>query len=126
METMLAAGEIDFDSQGNMYAAVAFQNRVLVVPADGGEPSGWGSEGDQPGQFVTPIWILVSPQDHIYVSDHSGRVQRFDSSGNLVGLWSDPENGDGPLAAAASLGMDIAGNIYVAPKDRAVIYVLSQ
>lgn len=124
LQTLQAAGEVAIDSQGNLYTTVAFEGIALKLPAGGGEPQIWGSAGMENGQFETPMWVVVGPDDTVYIADHSGRVQQFDSQGNFMAVWSDPSNGDGPLTGPAPLAQDTEGNIYVAAKDRTTVYVL--
>lgn len=124
VRTLSAAGEVALDSQGSLFTVVAFENLAMKIPAGGGEPLIWGSEGMEDGQFTTPMWVVAGLDDTVYIADHSGRVQQFNSDGNLLGVWSDPGNGDAPLAAPSSLSMDTQGNLYVAPKDRTTVYVL--
>jgi DNA-binding beta-propeller fold protein YncE len=124
VQTLQAAGEIAFDSQGNLYTVVLFENIAMKIPASGGEPLIWGEEGMENGQFTAPVWVVVGLDDTVYISDHSGRVQAFDAQGNFQALWSGPEGNLGPLTAPASLAIDADGNIYVAPKDRTTVYVL--
>ena len=54
----------------------------------------WGSNGTAEGQFDIPIAIVISPQDEILVTDFrqtnaeaKGRLQRFDTSGKLLGSF---------------------------------------
>lgn len=123
IQSLHAAGEIAFDSQGNLFTVVAFKNIAMKIPATGGEPTIWGEEGKENGQFITPMWV-VTVGEKVYISDHSGRIQQFDGEGNFIGVWSDPENGDGPLTGPSALSLDMLGKLYVASKDRPAIYVL--
>ncbi|GAB4577598.1 MAG: SBBP repeat-containing protein [Anaerolineales bacterium] len=123
IRTLRAAGEIAFDSQGNLFTVVAFENIAMKIPPTGGEPLVWGSQGTENGQFLTPMWV-VAVSDTVYISDHSGRIQQFDSEGNFLGVWSDPANGDAPLTAPNALALDAAGQLYVASKDRRTVYIL--
>jgi DNA-binding beta-propeller fold protein YncE len=126
IQTIPAAGEVALNSQGDIFTVIAFEHMALKMPAGGGDPLTWGGEGTGEGQFITPMWVVVRPDDSVYISDHSGRVQRFDSGGNFMALWAGPEDGDGPFTAPSSLSSDANGNIYVAPEDRPMIYLLSQ
>lgn len=123
-ETISAAGEIGFDSKGNLFTVVAFEGIALKIPPGGGEPLILGTAGTENGQFTTPMWVEVGQDDTVYISDHSGRVQLFDANGKFLTVWSDPGNGDAPLAGPSPLSQDPDGNIYVATKDRKTVYVL--
>ena len=122
LQTVQAGGEIDFDSSGNMFTVVAFENIALQVPAGGGEPLVWGGPGMEDGLFQTPMWLVVGRDDTVYIGDHSGRVQLFDAEGTFIETWSgEPES---PLTGPAALAMDAQGNLYVATKDHSTVYVL--
>lgn len=121
--TVGGAGEVAFDSQGNLYTTVAFENIAMKIPAGGGEPHVWGEAGTENGQFQTPIWV-VATEDSVYISDHSGRVQKFDSQGNFISVWSGPSDGLGRFTGPATIAQDSQGNIYVSAKDRPTIYVI--
>jgi hypothetical protein len=125
-ETIPVAGEVGFNSQGDLFSTITFENMAIKLAAGGGEPMTWGGEGAGPGQFIAPIWLVVRPDDTVYISDHSGRMQRFDAAGNLMTMWNGPEEGDGPFTAPLAMSMDDSGNIYLAAKDRPKVYVLSQ
>lgn len=73
---------------------------------------------------MAPIWIVVGPDDFVYIADHSGRVQRPDAEGNVLEVWSDPGNGDNTLTCPSPLSLDTEANLYVGSKDRATVYVL--
>ncbi|HEX2990254.1 MAG TPA: hypothetical protein VHO49_06225 [Anaerolineales bacterium] len=124
LETIRTAGELAFDSLGNMFTVIAFEGTALKVPAGGGEPSILGTAGSEAGQFTTPMWVEVGPDDTVYISDHSGRVQLFDADGNLLTIWTGPLDGGSPLAGPSPLSQDSEGNIYVATKDRKTVYVI--
>lgn len=124
LRTVSAAGEVALDSQGNLFTVVAFEGIALKIPAGGGEPLVWGSAGTENGQFTTPMWVEVGADDTVYISDHSGRVQAFDTDGNFKAAWTGPGNGESPLAGPSPLAQDADGNLYVATKDRKTVYVL--
>lgn len=124
IETISAAGEIAFDSNGNLFTTVAFEGIALKIPAGGGEPVILGGKGTEDGQFMTPMWVEVGTDDTVYISDHSGRVQLFNADGSFMTVWSDLGNGDSPLTGPSPLSQDSEGNIYVATKDRNTVYVL--
>ena len=50
--------------------------------ANGTFISQWGSKGTSPGQFYRPTAIAVD-NDTVYVGDSSGRIQTFDTNGNV-------------------------------------------
>lgn len=126
VRSIQAAGELGFNSEGDLFTVVNFEHFAMKIPADGGEPLVWGSEGPGDGQFIAPLWVEVRPDDTVYIGDHSGRVQRFNSQGELMTVWSGPETGEGPFQAPTAITQGSDGDIYAASKDRPKIYVLSQ
>ncbi len=124
LRTVSAAGEVALDSKGNLFSVVAFEGIALKIPAGDGEPLVWGSAGAENGQFTTPMWVEVGADDTVYISDHSGRVQSFDTDGNFKAAWTGPGGGESALAGPSPLSKDAYGNLYVATKDRRTVYVL--
>src|SRR5689334_10716991 len=45
----------------------------------------WGLSGSDPGQFLNPSGVAVDSKDNVYVTDDgNSRIQKFDSTGNLI------------------------------------------
>ncbi len=70
----------------------------------------FGGDGTGAGLFTDPRDMVIDGKGYIYVSDwKTGRIQRFDSSGQYVSFWQAlAQNGYGPNCLAA----DRTGNIY--------------
>jgi tripartite motif-containing protein 71 len=121
-----AAGEAAVDSQGNLFMPLAFQNIVFRMDGNGEVVGQWGGQGRGDGQFDFPMLLVVDSNDHVFVSDQSGRIQKFDGAGTFLGKWF-PEMGSGdPTPLLLAMTIDGEGNIYVAAKDRNTVYVLRQ
>ena len=85
----------------------------------------WGGEGDtQDGLFDFPLMMEIDNNDAIYVSDHSGRVQIFNTEGNFVGRFNLTTWEHLQLKTTAILAMDSENHIYVGAGDRKTVYVL--
>lgn len=93
-----AAGEAAVDSQGNLFMPLAFQNIVFKMDGNGEVVGQWGGQGRGDGQFDFPMLLVVDGDDHVYVSDQSGRIQKFDAAGTFLGKWF-PEMGSGEPTA---------------------------
>lgn len=66
----------------------------------------FGGKGAAPGQFADPAGIAVDGEGNVYVLEYSGRVQRFDGAGKLLGSW--------PVGQySRCIAADRAGNVYV-------------
>ncbi|MCP4428274.1 MAG: hypothetical protein GY803_27615, partial [Chloroflexi bacterium] len=62
-------------------------NHRLQIFADGELTGGWGSQGDQPGQFNEP-WGIAVDDEFVYVADTwNHRIQKFTLDGDFVTLF---------------------------------------
>jgi uncharacterized surface protein with fasciclin (FAS1) repeats len=85
----------------------------------------WGGEGDsEDGLFDFPLLMEIDKNDAIYVSDHSGRVQIFDTEGNFLGRFNLTTWEHLQLKTTAILAMDSENHLYVGAGDRNTVYVL--
>ena len=55
----------------------------------------WGRRGLSPGRFLKPRAITIDDQDLLYIVDTTGRIQVFDSDGQLIRFWRTPETANG-------------------------------
>ena len=54
----------------------------------------WGSPGDGPGQFSSPLGLAIDGAGNVYVADGDLNViQKFDGTGNLIARWSTEDAG---------------------------------
>ena len=119
------AGEVAFDSQGNIFGTVAFENKIAQLDDNGKVKNAWGGDGDsQDGSFDFPLLMEIDNNDAIYVSDHSGRVQIFDTEGNFLGRFNLTTWEHLQLKTTAILAMDSESHLYVGAGDRQTVYVL--
>ena len=75
---------IAFAPDGTFYVADPGNHRIQKFGPDRSFLTTWGSEGREPGQFMTPIDLVVDGQGRVYVLD-SDRVQR--SSTRMGDSW---------------------------------------
>ena len=110
---------------GNVYAADAANDRILVYDAAGQFLRGWGSKGDGPGQFdfrkdtgedLGFASIAVDGAGAVYVAE-AERIQKFDSQGAYQLGWGTGGLGNGQFLRIISLATDAAGAVYTA-EDR--------
>jgi|tagenome__1003787_1003787.scaffolds.fasta_scaffold20932212_2 DNA-binding beta-propeller fold protein YncE len=73
------------DSDGNVYVADTFNNRVEIFDADGKFISTFGKNGDGPQDLERPKAIAVDCDGHIWVADGAqDRVKVFNQEGRLL------------------------------------------
>jgi len=68
---------------------------------------------------MNPADIAIDSQNIVYVADSgNNRVQKFDSSGNFLGMWGTAGSGDGQFNSPVGIAIDpSSGNVFVV--DRA-------
>lgn len=83
------ATDVAFASDGHVLVSDGYCNgRVVELDALGNRIREWGARGTEPGRFVVAHSIAVGPDQIVYVADReNGRLQRFDRSGDLLGVW---------------------------------------
>jgi sugar lactone lactonase YvrE len=73
------------DSDGNVYVADTFNNRIEIFDADGKFISTFGKNGDGPQDLERPKAIAVDCDGHIWVADAAqDRVKVFNQEGRLL------------------------------------------
>lgn len=89
-----------------------------LFAADGNEPKfvlEWGQRGDKPGEFYSPIHVVVTPKDELFAADlNNSRVQKFDADGKHLGGFELPL--DKPPRKSCMIGgmtLDGAGHLYL-------------
>lgn len=105
---------IAVDADGQVYATDPGNHRVQKFTRSGRFITTWGTLGDQPGQFHTPLGVAVDAGRHVYVVDSQNhRVQKFDSHGLFVTEWG--RNGTAPGEFNDPIGIAVAdtGWVYV-------------
>jgi DNA-binding beta-propeller fold protein YncE len=109
-------GDVAFAADGTFYVADTGNVRVQQFAPDRSFIRAWGSQGNQPGQFVTPVGIAVGPDGSVYVSDEDrSDIQKFSPDGRLlaqIGLYGGQEPGH--LRAPGGVAVDADGDVWVA------------
>jgi DNA-binding beta-propeller fold protein YncE len=87
----------------------------------------WGSKGTEPGQFDTPIDLVVDGQGRVYVLDSyrhaapagpgTGAVQVFDADGQYLAEWGAYGTEPGQLIGPFGIGLDPDGTLLIAEFD---------
>lgn len=102
---LLVAGGIGLLIATNRSSNTTNTNRATFVPPSypprttptpRPKPDGYtvtytfGGEGTGPGLFKDSLGVAVDGEGHVYVSDDTRRVQRFDPSGKFLNTWNIP------------------------------------
>jgi hypothetical protein len=75
----------------------------------------WGSAGTGNGQFMSPFFVAVDGNGHVFVTDlNNNRVQKFDNSGTFINKWGTMGSGTGQFDAPKGVGVDGSGHVFVA------------
>jgi DNA-binding beta-propeller fold protein YncE len=120
-------------SDGTIYVADTFNNRIQHLAADGSVLQVWGSfadisKGEAPGgTFFQPWGIVVGADGSVYVADTwNHRIQKFTSDGKFENMWGYFGQADTPFAiwGPRDIALDNTGNVYITDtgNKRIVIY----
>src|SRR5829696_6978462 len=121
-------GAIAFAPDGTFYVADVGNHRIQKFGPDRTFLTAWGSEGTEPGQFDTPIDLVVDGQGRVYVVDsfrnhtvpadpETGAVQVFDADGQFLAEWGEYGTEPGQLIGPFGIGLDPDGTLLVAEFD---------
>ena len=103
------------DSQGRIYIADEYANRISVFDLDGNFLTNWGTTGGAEGQLDGPSSLAIGANGTVYVSDsHNHRIQRFTASGVSIDSFGSHGTGDGEFDLPWGLTVATDGDVYVA------------
>ncbi|MSU64079.1 MAG: ABC transporter permease subunit [Pedosphaera sp.] len=117
------------DTDGNIVVIEPHYQRVNHFSTDGKLVRQWGQHGTNQGQLVLPRAIAISPKGNTYVSEYTtvDRVQRFSKNGEQwISTFGVTGTHPGEFNRAEGLGLDLAGQIYVADSCNHRIQVFSE
>jgi len=115
---------IAFAPDGTFYVTDTGNHRIQKFGPDRRFLTAWGSEGTAPGQFDTPIDLVVDGQGRVYVVDSfrnevpadpgTGAVQVFDADGQFLAEWGAYGTEPGQLNDPFGIGLDPDGTLLIA------------
>lgn len=80
---------------GRVQVTDAGNARIQTMDADGKLIGEWGSRGSGDGQFQTPVWITLTPNNELAVVDPGRRdIQWFDLDRNFLRKLTGPQAGE--------------------------------
>ena len=111
------------DTDGNIYVADNGNHGIQKFDARGrfiarwgkrGPPAKWWDRGTY-GKFSYPQWVATDKDNNVYVTESPlHRIQKFDSSGNLLATWGGYGKGPGQFHNPMGIATDSKGYVYVA------------
>ena len=116
----LAFAEADAASTGELFVADSGNDRIVVFDQDGNFLRTFGTEGEEPGQFLMPVGVAVA-HGRLYVSEYYGaRLQTFTMDGKLMQSL----NVRGSRFGGVSVSFRNRHAVYAIDEDWAIIHVL--
>lgn len=105
---------VSADSEGYVYRAVDYADRILKYDSEGEVIAEWGSEGNAAGEFLEPRGIAVSQEGYVYVVDTgNNRVQKFTADGEFLLMWGEEGDAAGKFSEPWGIKVDQDGYVYV-------------
>jgi DNA-binding beta-propeller fold protein YncE len=110
-------------ADGTLYVIDMARNHIRVFDPDGNPLATWGEEGSGPGQFRFSLFsalgaagdLAVGPDGSLYVADtFNNRIQKLAADGTFLLDWGDGGAGPGQIFEPSGIGVDAAGQVYVA------------
>ena len=102
------------DPAGNIYVTDGRQDCVWKYDRYGNRLSGWGSTGDEIGQFHSPSGIAIDSHGNVYVVDTlNDRVQKFSGNGSYIAQWGSSGTGEAQFNCPSGIAIDSRDRVYV-------------
>jgi len=110
----------------NLFVTANNSHRVLSVDRKGKVRSGWGGEGEEPGQFRYPATLAQDNSGNVLVVDVlNQRIQVFDASGTAMAEIGTLGAKQGSFIRPKGVAVDGAGSIYVSDSYLGVVQVFT-
>ncbi|MFN8662403.1 MAG: NHL repeat-containing protein [Thermomicrobiales bacterium] len=118
-------------ADGKLYVIDMARNHIRVFDPDGNPLATWGEEGSGPGQFRFSLFsalgaagdLAVGPDGSLYVADtFNNRIQKLAADGTFLLDWGDGGAGPGQIFEPSGIGVDAAGQVYVAEASGVQIF----
>jgi hypothetical protein len=108
------------NASGNVWIVDREKEYLQLFNPSGAYLGRLGEAGDPeagllPGQFELPTTVAIDSGGNIWVGDRSGRIQKFNSSGQVLLTFGKKGPGNGELGSwgAKGIAIDSSGNIWV-------------
>lgn len=108
---------IAFHQNGRVLIPDTHYSRILEYSPDGELLEQWGHFGNSEDAFIYPTGAAIGPDGTYYLSEYgvgAERVHVFDGSHGFLRQWGSHGEGTGQFNRAMAIGMNPAGELFVA------------
>ena len=106
---------IALDSEGTVFVADEWLNRISVFTADGAYLRKWGAPGSGDGEISSPAGLAFDRDDNLLLVDcDNHRVQKFNKDGQYLSQFGGEGDGDGQFNMPWGITIDRHGDIFIA------------
>lgn len=100
---------------------------MTAFSSPGGEPTGDGTPGSDPGEFNEPFGVGVDASGNVYIADKlNHRVQKFDASGTFLLEWGIEGTQDGEFVQVSEVAVGDDALVYTADRGNHRVQVFAQ
>ena len=115
------------DSDGNLYVADEWLNRISVFDADGNYQRHFSTVQNGDTEVNGSCGIAISADGELFVSDgRSHRVRKFTTGGTYLGSFGSEGSGEGEFSSPWGITIDHEGYVYVADSGNHRVQKLTQ
>ena len=106
---------IALDSEGTVFVADEWLNRISVFSGDGAYLRKWGTPGSGDGEISSPAGLAFDQDDNLLLVDcDNHRVQKFSKDGRFISQFGGQGDGDGQFNMPWGITIDGNGDIFIA------------
>jgi len=98
------------NSEGVSYGADRSFTTLATTPS---YLSSFGKEGSGSGEFQWPEGIVRDSSGNLWVSDHHGRIQKFDEKGEFLSQFGSWGSGNGQFTSPSQMAFTSGGDIWI-------------
>jgi sugar lactone lactonase YvrE len=116
---LLSPDGLAVDASGHVWVADAGNHRIQEFSETGEFIRVFGVAGTKAGQLAGPVAVALDGKGHVFVTDANGfsaidRVDEFSETGEFIKTFGSAGSGSGQLLSPGGIGIDGAGDVYVA------------
>ncbi len=117
-----SAAGIAVNAIGDIYIVDSFNSSIAKYNAKGERLLEWGGGGCMNGGLFYPIGIALDAAGNVYVTEQTGRIQKFTSDGVFLESWQLEELDMADLwGSAYAITVDRVGNVFVTDAENGCV-----